>query len=153
MRERDRTILVFVAVLAVALLILSVVLGQAGCASSPEQREARRAAAVETAKRLAACAVDGGLACAPETAALVGCAVSAGLHCEAERMAWARCLQARAIGCGVAAVGGLISGAAADGPDVGDGCALGAAEVCADVAGDAAGVEVCLGASLVPCVD
>lgn len=151
MSRFERSLLAVGAV-AVALILAFVIIAQPGCASSPEVREARRAAAVQTAQRLAQCAVAGGLTCAPETAALVGCAVANGLDCKAERAVWGQCLAAQAVGCGVATVVGLIGSAPPD-VAVADGCAAGAADLCADLAGDAAAVEACLGESLVPCVD
>jgi hypothetical protein len=152
--DRNQNIITGIAVVAVALVLSWFLMAQTGCASSPEVREARKAAAIQTAQRLAQCAVAGGLTCAPETAALVGCAVANGLDCKAERAVWGQCIQARAIACGLAAGVSLASGAA-DGPPVrvADGCAAGAAELCADLAGDAAAVEACLAESLVPCVD
>ena len=145
--------LLAVGAVVAAITLAFVIIAQPGCASTPEQREARKAAAVESAKRLAQCAVDGGLACAPEASALVGCALARGMHCETERKTWAGCLQARAIGCGLAAVVGLAG--AADGPAVrvSDGCAEAAAGRCADFAGDAGLVEGCLAGEFVPCVD
>lgn len=140
---RDRGVL-----LAMGLLLTA-------CASSPEQREARRVHAIETAATLSTCAVDQGLGgCAPQLAVLVGCAVRSESSCAVPRRAWSMCLAAQATGCGLAALTAYVAGVA-DGPEVTmlDPCAVDAAEACVTWADQPEGLEICYARELVGCVE
>lgn len=135
--------------------VLLVALTLAACASSPEQREARRAHAVETAATLSECAVSQAVGgCALQLAELVGCAVRSEPSCAVPRRQWAMCMAAQATGCGLAALVSVVHGAA-EGPQITmiDPCGVDAAEDCVAWADQPDRLRECYGGRLVRCVE
>lgn len=125
------------------------------CASSPEQKAARKAHAIETAATLSECAVSQAVGgCAPQLAELVGCAVRSEPSCAVPRRQWAMCMAAQATGCGLAALVSVVHGAA-EGPQITmiDPCGVDAAEDCVAWADQPAGLRECYAERLVRCVD